>query len=156
MIKHTINEPGNYRFILDKEGQEIEIMGRFSLKKRAKEQWNVEVIHAAPHTSSKTDIRGVVDNQGQAIVKGIIKVLPQATGTEAFLEEKVLLLSPQARAEAIPDLEIETDQVRCSHAATVGKIDANQLFYLQSRGLTKQKAKNLIVKGFLKPVKTGS
>ena len=149
-MKKIIDKPGNYSFTLDKQGQELEIVGRFHLTGDQVSRWDIEIIHAAPNTSSKTDIKGVVDGSAQAFVNGTIKVLPSAKNTEAFLEERILLVSPDAKAEAVPNLEIETDEVHCSHAATVGKIDDEEVFYLQSRGLTKPKIKEMIVAGFLR------
>jgi Fe-S cluster assembly scaffold protein SufB len=147
--KHDISSPGSYRFVLDTVGQELEVIGRFKLQGREHQRWQVEIVHAAPNTTSRASIRGVVDDEAQADVSGVIKVLSQAKSTEAFLEERVLLLSPRARAVAVPNLEIETDQVSCSHAATVGNIDEEEIFYLQSRGLTDVQARKMIVDGFL-------
>ena len=79
-----INKPGKYQFILDREGQELEVVGRFYLTGDQVGRWDIEIIHAAPNTSSKTNIKGVVDGAARAFVNGIIKVLPVATGTEAF------------------------------------------------------------------------
>lgn len=149
-MRKFINQPGTYHFVLDRFGQDLDIIGRFKLGDRDVQHWDIEIIHAAPHTTSRTNIKGVVDGDGQAFVNGTIKVLSEAVGTEAFLEERILLVSPQARAEAIPNLEIKTDDVKCSHAATVGKIDEEELFYLQSRGISNNEAKKMIVEGFLK------
>lgn len=149
IMKQTINKPGNYRFILNHEGQELEVVSRFRLDNDQVSRWDIEIIHAAPKTSSNTNIKGVVDGNGQAFVNGIIKVFPDAVGTNAFLEERILLLSPNAKAEAVPNLEIKTDDVKCSHAATIGKIDEEELFYLESRGLREKQAKEMIVEGFL-------
>lgn len=148
-MRKNINNPGRYKFILDREGQELEIVGRFRLAGDQVRRWDIEITHAAPNTSSKTDIKGVVDGSAQAFVNGIIKVLPIAKNTNAFLEERILLVSENAKAEAIPNLEIETDQVHCSHAATVGKIDEEEIFYLQSRGISPNSAKDMIASGFL-------
>ena len=144
-----INKPGKYRFILNKKGQELKVVGRFHLTGNQVGRWDIEIIHAAPATISKTDVKGVVDGSGRAFVNGIIKVLPAAAGTEAFLEERILLVSENAKAEATPNLEIETDEVHCSHAATIGKIDAEAIFYLQSRGIKLDQAKAMIAEGFL-------
>ena len=149
-MKQIINNPGQYRFMLNEEGQELEVLGRFKLNGHDVKRWDIEIVHAAPHTTSRTNIKGVVDGDGQAVVNGTIKVLPEAKGTEAFLEERILLVSPHARAEAVPNLEIKTDDVKCSHAATVGKIDQEELFYLESRGISQKEAKNMIVEGFLR------
>lgn len=145
-----VDKPGYYRFVLDQVAQELEIVGRFNLGDRDVKHWDIEIIHAAPHTKSRTNIKGVVDGDGQAFINGEVKVFPEAVGTEAFLEERILLVSPRARAEAVPNLEIETDDVKCSHAATVGKIDEEELFYLQSRGIPVNQAKNMIIDGFLR------
>jgi len=148
-MRKIINKPGKYQFILDHEGQALEVTGKFSLTGNQFGRWDVEIIHAAPNTSSKTNIKGVVDGTARAFVNGIIKVLPAAVGTEAFLEERILLVSENAKAEATPNLEIETDEVHCSHAATVGKIDEEEIFYLQSRGIKSDQAKEMIAEGFL-------
>ena len=144
-----INNPGSYRFTLDKKGQELNLVSRFRLADDQVCRWDIEIVHAAPNTSSKTNIKGVVGGFAQAFVFGTIKVLPEAKGTEAFLEERILLVSPNAKAEAVPNLEIETDEVHCSHAAAVGKIDDEEIFYLQSRGVSPKSAKEMIISGFL-------
>lgn len=149
-MKKIIDKPGQYHFTLDQPGQELEIVGRFRLSGDQVRRWDIEITHAAPNTVSKTNIKGVVDGSARALVNGIIKVLPAATGTEAFLEERILLISENAKAEATPNLEIETDDVHCSHAATVGKIDEEEIFYLQSRGIDPEQAKDMIAEGFLK------
>lgn len=150
-MKKIIDKPGQYHFILDKQGQELELIGRFRLSGNQVSRWDIQIIHAAPNTSSKTDIKGVVDGSAQAFVSGTIKVLPAAKNMEAFLEERILLVSSEAKAEAVPNLEIETDEVHCSHAATVGKIDEEEMFYLMSRGFRQPQAKEMIVEGFLRP-----
>lgn len=149
IMKQIINKPGRYCFTLDEKGRELEIVGRFHLTGNQVGRWDIEIIHAVPNTTSKTNIKGVVDGSAQAFVNGTIKVLPAAKNTEAFLEERILLVSPEAKAEAVPNLEIETDQVHCSHAATVGKIDDEEIFYLQSRGIPANSAKKIICSGFL-------
>ena len=82
----------------------------------------------------------------------MIKVDPGAQRTDAFQESRNLLLSDGAHADAIPGLEIEANDVRCTHAATVASIDEDQLFYLQSRGLTRAEAERLLVGGFLEVI----
>ena len=79
----------------------------------------------------------------------MIRVDPGAQQTDAFQESRNLLLSPDAHADAIPGLEIEADDVRCTHAAAIAQIDRDQLFYLTSRGLDPAEAKGLIIEGFL-------
>jgi Fe-S cluster assembly protein SufD len=105
--------------------------------------------HAAPHTSSDLAFRGVLAAGATAVWRGMIRVDPGAQQTDAFQESRNLLLSTEAHADAIPGLEIEADDVRCTHAAAVAQVDRDQLFYLTSRGLDAAEAKSLIVEGFL-------
>jgi Fe-S cluster assembly protein SufD len=105
--------------------------------------------HAAPNTFSDLAFRGVLAAGATAVWRGMIRVDPGAQGTDAFQESRNLLLSPDAHADAIPGLEIEADDVRCTHAAAIAQIDRDQLFYLTSRGLDPAAAKQLIIEGFL-------
>jgi Fe-S cluster assembly protein SufD len=105
--------------------------------------------HAAPNTISDLAFRGVLAAGSTAVWRGMIKVDPGAQQTDAFQESRNLLLSTEAHADAIPGLEIEADDVRCTHAAAVAQIDKDQLFYLTSRGLDPADAKSLIIEGFL-------
>jgi Fe-S cluster assembly protein SufD len=105
--------------------------------------------HAAPSTNSDLAFRGVLAAGATAVWRGMIRVDPGAQGTDAFQESRNLLLSPEAHADAIPGLEIEADDVRCTHAAAIAQIDRDQLFYLTSRGLDPAAAKQLIIEGFL-------
>jgi Fe-S cluster assembly protein SufD len=105
--------------------------------------------HAAPNTFSDLAFRGVLAAGATAVWRGMIRVDPGAQGTDAFQECRNLLLSTDAHADAIPGLEIEADDVRCTHAAAIAQIDRDQLFYLTSRGLDPANAKQLIIEGFL-------
>lgn len=105
--------------------------------------------HAAPNTNSDLAFRGVLAGDATAVWRGMIRVDPGAQQTDAFQESRNLLLSTAAHADAIPGLEIEADDVRCTHAAAVAQVDRDQLFYLTSRGLGPAEAKSLIVEGFL-------
>jgi Fe-S cluster assembly protein SufD len=105
--------------------------------------------HAAPNTNSDLAFRGVLAAGSTAVWRGMIKVDPGAQQTDAFQESRNLLLSTKAHADAIPGLEIEADDVRCTHAAAIAQIDKEQLFYLTSRGLGPAEAKALIIEGFL-------
>lgn len=105
--------------------------------------------HAAPHTTSDLAFRGVLSGSATAVWRGMIRVDPEAQNTDAFQESRNLLLSNHAHADAIPGLEIEADDVRCTHAAAVAQVDAEQLHYLRSRGLGEADAKRLVIDGFL-------
>jgi Fe-S cluster assembly protein SufD len=105
--------------------------------------------HAAPNTTSDLAFRGVLEESATAVWRGMIRVDRGAQQTDAFQESRNLLLSKSAHADAIPGLEIEADDVRCTHAAAVAQIDAEQLHYLRSHGLPDEQAKRLIIEGFL-------
>ncbi len=105
--------------------------------------------HAAPNTFSDLAFRGVLAGSSTAVWRGMIRVDKEAQQTDAFQESRNLLLSHEAHADAIPGLEIEADDVRCTHAAAVAQVDAEQLYYLRSRGLSADDAKRLVIDGFL-------
>jgi len=105
--------------------------------------------HAAPNTTSDLAFRGVLAERATAVWRGMIRVDPGAQQTDAFQESRNLLLSKRAHADAIPGLEIEANDVRCTHAAAVAQIDREQLHYLRAHGLPEAAAKRLIIDGFL-------
>jgi Fe-S cluster assembly protein SufD len=105
--------------------------------------------HAAEDTTSDLAFRGVLAERATAVWRGMIRVDPGAQRTDAFQESRNLLLSTDAHADAIPGLEIEADDVRCTHAAAVAQVDAEQLYYLRSHGLLEAEAKRLVIEGFL-------
>ncbi len=108
--------------------------------------------HDAPHTTSDLLFKGAVQDEARSVYTGLIKVRKHARGTNAFQTNRNLTLSEGAWAESVPNLEIETNDVRCSHASTVGPIDAEQRFYLESRGIPTPIAERLIVLGFFDEV----
>ena len=105
--------------------------------------------HAAAHTTSDLAFRGVLAERATAVWRGMIRVDPGAQQTDAFQESRNLLLSKHAHADAIPGLEIEADDVRCTHAAAVAQLDPEQLYYLRARGLSEDTAKRLVIEGFV-------
>lgn len=110
---------------------------------------NTRQDHIAPHAKSDLLYKGALDGKARAVFRGIIKVHKGAQQTDAYQTNRNLLLSSQARADSLPNLEIEADDVRCSHGASVGELDQEQLFYLMSRGLARPQAERLVVLGFL-------
>ena len=108
--------------------------------------------HVAPDTTSNLLFKGALDEKGASVYTGLIKIRPEARGSQAFQTNRNLKLSDDAWAESVPNLEIENNEVQCSHASTVGPIDAEQRFYLESRGVPADRAERLIVKGFFDEV----
>ena len=108
--------------------------------------------HLAPHTTSDLLFKGALKDRSRSVWQGMIYVAPGAQKTDGYQANRNLTLSPQARADSIPGLEILADDVRCTHGATVGKIDPDQVFYLRSRGIPPKEAERLIVEGFFDPI----
>jgi Fe-S cluster assembly protein SufD len=108
--------------------------------------------HNAPHTTSDLLFKGVLKDQARTVWQGMIKALPGAQKTDGFQANRNMLMSKQARSDSIPGLEIEADDVRCTHASATGQIEEELLFYLMSRGLPRSEAEKLVVDGFFVPV----
>ena len=109
-------------------------------------------IHEQPHTASDLLYKNSLDGRARTIFSGLIRVDPGAHKTDAYQKVRNLLLSDDAEANSAPGLEIEADDVRCTHGATSGQVEQEELFYLLSRGITRQTAQKLIVFGFLNEV----
>lgn len=110
---------------------------------------NISHIHEAPFGTSRIFSRGILKDTAKGRYDGNIKIAQSAKKTDAFLEEKTLLLSAGAKSEAIPALEIGTNDVKAAHSASCTRVDDNQLFYAASRGIPEDEAIRLIAEGFL-------
>jgi Fe-S cluster assembly protein SufD len=108
--------------------------------------------HLAPNTTSDLLYKGALLGESRSVWQGMIYVAPGAMKTDGYQANRNLVLSPKARADSIPGLEILADDVRCTHGATVGKLDEDLLFYLLSRGIARDDAERLIVEGFFDPI----
>jgi Fe-S cluster assembly protein SufD len=108
--------------------------------------------HDAPHTTSDLLFKGAVQDHAASVYTGLIKIREHARGTNAFQTNRNLTLSEGAWAESVPNLDIRTNDVKCSHASTVGPIDEDQRFYLESRGIRPEVAERLVVLGFFDEV----
>jgi len=108
--------------------------------------------HIAPDCESDFAFKGALRDHATAVWRGMIRVEPNAQKTNAYQECRNLMLSPTTHAVPIPGLEIMANDVRCTHGATVGRVDREDLFYLMSRGLTRSEAERLIVRGFFQDV----
>ncbi len=109
---------------------------------------SIAIHHSAPDTSGNILVKGAADDSGGSVFQGMIRIDETAQRTNSYMGNYNLLLSENARADSVPRLEIEADEVKASHGVTVGEVDAEQLFYLMSRGISGSDAKNLIVDGF--------
>ncbi len=133
-------------------GANVKVTGAYYLTGREHVDYDTTQEHAAPDTFSDLAFKGVLDDRARAVWRGVIRVDKGAQKTDAYQENRNLLLSPDAQATPIPGLEIEANDVRCTHGATVGQVDRSQIFYLMARGLTHAEAERLIVRGFFEDV----
>lgn len=120
--------------------------------KRAHFDLTSRMVHVAKFSDSDTTARGVMQDQAEAVYRGLTHILKGASGANGQQSEKLLMLSPESRANAIPMLLIDENDVKCGHAASVGQINEDQLFYLMSRGISEAEAKRMVVWGFIDPV----
>jgi Fe-S cluster assembly protein SufD len=130
-------------------GADARVTGAYASHGRQHIDFDTTQEHAAPNTTSDLAFRGVLGGRSTAVWKGNIIVDPGAQKTDAFQESRNLLISKRAHADAIPGLEIQANDVRCTHAAAVAQVDPDQLFYLRSHGLKGDVAKRLVIEGFL-------
>jgi Fe-S cluster assembly protein SufD len=108
--------------------------------------------HIAPSTESDFAFKGALREQAHTVWRGMIRVEEEAQKTNAYQENRNLLLSPDAHADSIPGLEIMANDVRCTHGATLGRVNRDELFYLMTRGLSRAEAERMIVRGFFQNI----
>jgi Fe-S cluster assembly protein SufD len=131
------------------KGSNARVTGAYAGNGRQHLDYDTTQEHGAPSTVSDLAFRGVLTDRATSVWRGMIKVEKGAQQTDAFQESRNLLLSKKSHADAIPGLEIEADDVRCTHAAAVAQVDPEQLYYLRSRGIDEDAAKRLVIEGFL-------
>jgi Fe-S cluster assembly protein SufD len=137
---------------LQGKGAENKILGvLFGDGEQVFENW-ITQLHIAPSTTSDIQYRGALKGSARSFFSGMVAIAKEAQRSDAFQSSKSLLLSTDARADAIPNLEILADDVKCSHGAAVGPVDEEQKFYLQTRGIPLGEAEEMIVQGFFEPV----
>ncbi len=133
-------------------GAKLNLIGAFFLSNNDKVTLDVNIDHIAQDTNSDTLIKSVLTDTAVGKFYGMVKIKKGAKNTNTYFREDALLLSDTAKAEAIPALEIDENEVKAGHASTVGPVDEEQLFYLQSRGITLDEAKSHVVRGFFHQV----
>ncbi len=138
----------NQEVALVGEGSRAQVNGVLFTSGRQHLAYFTRQDHAAPHTSSDLLYKGGLKDKSRIVWKGMIRVEKDAQRTDAYQKNDNLVLSDEARADSIPGLEIEANDVRCTHGATAGRVDEEMLFYCESRGIERETAIRLIVEGF--------
>ena len=134
---------------LDGDGSKADLVGLFVGGDSQHVEYNTHQNHRGVGGASDLLIKGALTERANAVQYGVIKIFPEGQKTSGFQTMRNLLLSEGASANPIPVLEIEADDVKCSHAAAVGPVDAEHIFYLQARGIPKDTAERMVVQGFL-------
>lgn len=143
----TVNEN-----LLDGPGAQLRFLGAFFGSAKQHMDITTAALHGAPHTGSRLDMKGALNDDGYSANYSIVFIGPAAKNASGHQHQETLVLSEGARADAIPKLDVENNDVSASHGATVGQVDPEQLFYLRSRGFSELAGKRLIVEGFFEPL----
>jgi Fe-S cluster assembly protein SufD len=137
---------------LNGQGASGELLGLYFPAGRQHLDHHTNQLHKAPNTTSDLLFKGALKDRARSVYQGYIKVYPGAQKTNGYQANRNLMLSKQARADSIPGLEIEADDVRCTHGATTGQIPEEYVFYLMARGIGRANAERMIVQGFFEEV----
>jgi Fe-S cluster assembly protein SufD len=137
---------------LDGAGAEAQVNGVTFATDRQLISYYTQQTHNAPNTTSDLLYKEVLRDKARVVWRGMIKVEPVAQKTDGYQRSDALLLSPTCRCDSIPGLEIQADDVRCTHGATAGRVDEEQIFYCMCRGLSRFEAMHVIVEGFFHTV----
>ncbi len=135
------------------DGASVDVRGFLTLKDSAKRELSIRVIHEAPNTESKVILRALLDGASFAAISEMAIMEPGVFGSKTHVEAKALLLSEDASANIQPELEISENDVLATHAASVGPLEDEELFYLMSRGIGRKEAERLLIQAFLAPVR---
>ena len=137
---------------LEEPGGHGELLGLYFTQDRQHIDHHTNQNHRVPHCTSDLLFKGALDDHSRSVYQGLIRVWPGAQKTDAYQKNDNLILSDHARADSIPGLEIEADDVRCTHGATSAKVPEEYIFYLMARGLSRKTAVRMIVQGFFEEV----
>lgn len=140
------------KVFLSEEGAIADIKGAYLMNGWATIDITTDIEHQKPHTISSQLIKGVVGGQAKGVFQGKIHIAPNAIKTEGYQLHKAMLLSDDAEIDVKPELEIYADDVKCSHGSACGELDQDQLFYMRSRGIKEDVAKQLLIDAYLNDV----
>ncbi|OGD90655.1 hypothetical protein A3D07_01640 [Candidatus Curtissbacteria bacterium RIFCSPHIGHO2_02_FULL_42_15] len=139
--------------ILAEENAEVEIVGLVTGKGSEEKSLETYITHVAPNTRSNVNVRAVLRGKAKFDFRGTVKIEKGAKGADAYLRSDALLFDDAKMGDDTPALEILEPDVKAGHAATIGKVDEQMLFYLMTRGLSRSEAERLLIQGFVKPIK---
>lgn len=136
-----------FHFTLTGEGASVRAHGLYFGTEDQHKDLRISLTHAAPRTTSYALYKGAVRDRSRTVFQGLIEVKPGANGTDAYLSNKNLILNDGARADSLPQLKIDTNDVKCSHGSTTGKVNEDEVYYLMTRGFSQAEARLFIAQG---------
>lgn len=136
-----------FDFTLGGEGSSVRTHGLYFGTEDQHKDLRISLTHAAPRATSYALYKGAVRDRSRTVFQGLIEVNPGANGTDAYLSNKNLILNDGARADSLPQLKIDTNDVKCSHGSTTGKVNEDEVYYLTARGFSKEEARLFIAQG---------
>lgn len=139
-------------FLLNGRGSLAEGFEIFFTDSKQKYDFESNLVHNSPDSTGSTQARGVLKGESQSVFKGMIKIVAAAKNSRSYLAHHAMILERSAKSDGIPGLEIDNNEVKATHSASVAQIDEEQLFYLMARGLDLDEAKKMVVLGFFEPV----
>jgi len=137
---------------LNGDGASSEVVGIYFGEGDQTLDYRMLIAHHGRRTSSDVFLKGAVEDNAQSVFTGLLRIEKHATRTSTFETNRNLVLSDNAKAQSVPNLEILCDDVVCGHASSVGPLEEDHLYYLQSRGLGKERAERLLIRGFFQEV----
>ncbi len=137
---------------LEGDGASSDIVGLYFGEKSQTLDYRIVITHSGKSTSSDVFLKGAVEDNSQSVFTGLLRIEKEAIRTSTFETNRNLVLSENAKANSVPNLEILCDDVICGHASSVGPLERDHLYYLKSRGLSSTRAERLLIKGFFQDV----
>ena len=150
ILKKGWDKPRKLNFTFKGQNSSLDFISIIIAKDSNSFEFETTSNHLEPHTKSFYQIRSVLYDKAQINYKGTLIIAKKAQHTDTHLSHDNLSFSKEAKIQTIPSLEIEADNVHAGHAATIGKIDKNQLFYMASRGIDKKTSEKILTESFLK------
>jgi Fe-S cluster assembly protein SufD len=135
--------------LVEGPGAEVSLSGAYASREEQHKDISVRLVHNAARSTSRAAYRGIARDRGRAIFRGLIEVSEKGSGSDAYLSDKNLILSPGARAASLPQLKIDTNDLKCGHGSSTGRLGDDELVYLASRGFSPEEAKAMAAVGFL-------
>ncbi len=139
--------------VLAGENASVEVVGLVLGKGNDEKSLEAYITHAAPNTKSNVNVRSVLRDRSTFAFRGNVKIEKGAKGSNAYLRSDALLFDDAKMGDDTPALEIDEQEVKAGHAATIGKVDEEMIFYLMSRGLTRDQSERMIIDGFIEPMR---